>query len=114
MFTLGGGDRNRTGVQGFAGPCLSHSATPPEFTTLAARHEQGDNGPGTWPLADPGSLPEPSAVHAFRRHDMSNRAERSSVTETNRRKDRIRAASVLVNSGEPRTITATHRLPDRW
>ena len=25
----GGGDRNRTGVQGFAGPCLSHSATPP-------------------------------------------------------------------------------------
>jgi hypothetical protein len=27
---IGGGDRNRTGVQGFAGPCLSHSATPPE------------------------------------------------------------------------------------
>ena len=25
----GGGDRNRTGVQGFAGPCLNHSATPP-------------------------------------------------------------------------------------
>ena len=25
----GGGDGNRTRVQGFAGPCLSHSATPP-------------------------------------------------------------------------------------
>ncbi len=24
-----GGDRNRTGVRGFAGPCLNHSATPP-------------------------------------------------------------------------------------
>jgi hypothetical protein len=34
MFPLvrelkGGGDGNRTRVQGFAGPCLSHSATPP-------------------------------------------------------------------------------------
>src|ERR1700678_2296069 len=27
---LGGGDGNRTRVQGFAGPCLSHSATPPQ------------------------------------------------------------------------------------
>ena len=26
---VGGGDRNRTGVRGFAGPCLNHSATPP-------------------------------------------------------------------------------------
>ena len=26
---LGGGAQNRTGVQGFAGPCLNHSATPP-------------------------------------------------------------------------------------
>ncbi len=26
----GGGDGNRTRVQGFAGPCLSHSATPPQ------------------------------------------------------------------------------------
>src|SRR6266851_9000920 len=26
---LRGGDGNRTRVQGFAGPCLSHSATPP-------------------------------------------------------------------------------------
>ncbi len=25
-----GGERNRTAVQGFAGPCLSHSATPPK------------------------------------------------------------------------------------
>ena len=24
-----GGERNRTAVQGFAGPCLNHSATPP-------------------------------------------------------------------------------------
>ena len=27
--TVRGGDGNRTRVQGFAGPCLSHSATPP-------------------------------------------------------------------------------------
>ena len=27
---LRGGDGNRTRVQGFAGPCLSHSATPPQ------------------------------------------------------------------------------------
>src|SRR5215469_10901265 len=27
---LGGGDGNRTRVQGVAGPCLSHSATPPQ------------------------------------------------------------------------------------
>ena len=26
---LGGGERNRTAVEGFAGPCLNHSATPP-------------------------------------------------------------------------------------
>ncbi len=26
---VGGGERNRTAVQGFAGPCLNHSATPP-------------------------------------------------------------------------------------
>jgi hypothetical protein len=26
---LGGGARIRTGVRGFAGPCLNHSATPP-------------------------------------------------------------------------------------
>ncbi len=25
----GGGERNRTAVEGFAGPCLDHSATPP-------------------------------------------------------------------------------------
>ena len=34
---MGGGDGNRTRVQGFAGPCLSHSATPPqERASLAA------------------------------------------------------------------------------
>ena len=27
---MGGGDGNRTRVQGFAGPCLCHSATPPQ------------------------------------------------------------------------------------
>jgi hypothetical protein len=26
---VGGGERNRTAVEGFAGPCLDHSATPP-------------------------------------------------------------------------------------
>ena len=29
---VGGGDGNRTRVQGFADPCLNHSATPPETT----------------------------------------------------------------------------------
>src|SRR5579875_1297128 len=29
VVTRGGGGGNRTRVQGFAGPCLSHSATPP-------------------------------------------------------------------------------------
>jgi hypothetical protein len=28
-----GGDRNRTGVRGFAGPCLNHSATPPGWSS---------------------------------------------------------------------------------
>src|SRR4051812_20435499 len=31
----GGGEGNRTPVQGFAGPCLSHSATPPGLVKLA-------------------------------------------------------------------------------
>ncbi len=31
-----GGDGNRTRVQGFAGPCLNHSATPPEFLGAVA------------------------------------------------------------------------------
>ena len=30
---LRGGDRNRTGVRGFAGPCLNHSATPPGWSS---------------------------------------------------------------------------------
>ena len=35
----GGGGENRTHVQGFAGPCLSHSATPPGRATIApSRH----------------------------------------------------------------------------
>src|SRR5437763_125132 len=29
-----GGERNRTAVQGFAVPCLNHSATPPERATV--------------------------------------------------------------------------------
>src|SRR4051794_18100567 len=29
-----GGERNRTAVQGFAVPCLNHSATPPELVTV--------------------------------------------------------------------------------
>ena len=32
----GGGAGNRTRVEGFAGPCLNHSATPPGRVTLAA------------------------------------------------------------------------------
>src|SRR5579875_1095390 len=36
VVTRGGGGGNRTRVQGFAGPCLSHSATPPEFAKLRA------------------------------------------------------------------------------
>ena len=34
-FASGGGGENRTHVQGFAGPCLSHSATPPGPLTIA-------------------------------------------------------------------------------
>ena len=33
-IALGGDDGNRTHVQGFAGPCLNHSATSPSRTTL--------------------------------------------------------------------------------
>jgi hypothetical protein len=29
QLNAGGGERNRTAVEGFAGPCLDHSATPP-------------------------------------------------------------------------------------
>ena len=38
---LGGGGGNRTHVRGFAGPCLNHSATPPEPPRLS--------GPGSRP-----------------------------------------------------------------
>ena len=42
-----GGSGNRTRVQGFAGPCLSHSATPPDCSTLA--DPTGPNGPSKPP-----------------------------------------------------------------
>jgi hypothetical protein len=35
----GGGDGNRTRVQGFAGPCLSHSATPPQERASPAANQ---------------------------------------------------------------------------
>jgi DNA-binding NarL/FixJ family response regulator len=38
---LRGGDGNRTRVQGFAGPCLSHSATPPQGHTGPSRADDG-------------------------------------------------------------------------
>ena len=39
-----GGERNRTAVQGFAVPCLNHSATPPErATVLSAAGPPGAN-----------------------------------------------------------------------
>ena len=40
-----GGERNRTAVQGFAVPCLNHSATPPGLTPSPQ-----DNAPlrGPW------------------------------------------------------------------
>jgi hypothetical protein len=36
-----GGDGNRTRVQGFAGPCLSHSATPPQSPRSTPRADDG-------------------------------------------------------------------------
>src|SRR5581483_10382394 len=33
---LRGGERNRTAVTGFAGPCLNHSATPPVARSYSA------------------------------------------------------------------------------
>ena len=40
-----GGDGNRTRVQGFAGPCLSHSATPPlEAQQWCPRFLRADDG----------------------------------------------------------------------
>ena len=36
--TPGGGGRNRTAVRGFAGPCLNHSATPPEGASLSLKN----------------------------------------------------------------------------
>jgi hypothetical protein len=34
--STGGGERKRTAVEGFAGPCLDHSATPPGGTATRA------------------------------------------------------------------------------
>lgn len=51
---VGGGDRNRTGVQGFAGPCLNHSATPPPAPSLPARAgcvTPAQSGSGPLPVA---------------------------------------------------------------
>ena len=39
--TVRGGDGNRTRVQGFAGPCLSHSATPPASPRSTLRADDG-------------------------------------------------------------------------
>src|SRR4051812_44710730 len=38
---LRGGERNRTAVQGFAVPCLNHSATPPEHVTVLSAAAPG-------------------------------------------------------------------------
>ena len=54
---LGGGDRNRTGVQGFAGPCLNHSATPPAKShpraspAVRAQRPRNPEGPSSVVLA---------------------------------------------------------------
>ena len=46
-FARRGDDRNRTGVKGFAGPRVSHSATSPGRRRLATggRHDRGYTGP---------------------------------------------------------------------
>src|ERR1700734_3340558 len=47
--SMGGGDGNRTRVQGFAGPCLSHSATPPQgrLKTPSGRRDSNPR-PSPW------------------------------------------------------------------
>lgn len=45
--------------------------------------------------------------------ETSSESVASSTTEIKRKNARTRAASVLVKSGEPRTMTATHRLDPR-
>src|SRR5579864_4533270 len=46
---MGGGDGNRTRIQGFAGPCLSHSATPPQGQTYPSSGRRDSNSrPSPW------------------------------------------------------------------
>ena len=45
VLAQGGGDGNRTRVQGFAGPCLSHSATPPRRDSATKAMPQGHTDP---------------------------------------------------------------------
>ena len=53
----GGGDGNRTRVQGFAGPCLSHSATPPQERASPAANQSRIAAP---PSGRRDSNPRPS------------------------------------------------------
>ena len=56
----GGGEENRTPVQGFAGPCLNHSATPPPEASVVARRGAVAS------CAQSGSGPSPSPWYACR------------------------------------------------
>src|SRR3546814_6494483 len=60
----GGGGGNRTRVQGFAGPCLSHSATPP-----GTGHSSGAAS-AVWTSIQPGwSVSDDGGGRVF--HDLS-------------------------------------------
>ena len=55
-----GGERNRTAVQGFAGPCLNHSATPPGCASCECTRRRGARPTPGGGLTCGGSDPETS------------------------------------------------------
>ena len=127
----GGGDGNRTRVQGFAGPCLNHSATPPrKLPGLRPMRPQPTGSPwiprtAGWPLrcsASPSGRrdsnprpspwqgdalptePRPHASHPTgRRRERARRANRT-VADPGRRAN---SGSVKSRFAQPRIVSCS-------
>src|SRR6185295_10046926 len=66
QYSARGDDRNRTGVKGFAGPRVSHSATSPGASKVSGATARPQLGAGLYsgPPADVAQLARASACHA--------------------------------------------------
>src|ERR1700758_4034387 len=117
----GGGDGNRTRVQGFAGPCLSHSATPPQERASPAANQSRIAAP---PSGRRDSNPRPSpwqgdALPAEPRphwHQISlvrvENCSRSWRVHQLGPWGSIKNPATPVSPGKPETLGAPESLPD--